>query len=176
MERRDKKDRKYYPTLPIFGIFAALLLVGILVIVVTDIFRYDQKTGSWQEDFFGREISAETEHTPTEQEKETGEMIAQRLKDTIEYSGDEESAPNVGQLGRFYYFPHYKETASCDSEVQLKTALIDGDSGSVWVTYTYHRYDKTGELISGSSNILCRLTIEKNSSGDWTVTKVSEPA
>lgn len=118
---------------------------------------------------------AELYSLQTSKEEEIGNEIAERAAACMEYTGDEALAPETDKLSRFYYFPHYKRPDHAIASVELKKAVIHGKHGSVWLSYTYYRFDENNEDIDGRRDILARCTVKKDNSGEWTVTKVDEP-
>lgn len=124
--------------------------------------------------FFGRSYF-ELYSFQTSKEKNIGIEIAERAKSCMEYTDNEVSAPVSDALYKYYYFRHYDKPSYTDVQVELNKAVIHGNEGSVWFTYTLHWYDENNNLIQGAGNILTRCKIEKDENGEWIATSVSEP-
>ena len=52
-------------------------------------------------------------------------------------------------------------------------ARFSEDTGYIWVKYSSQAYDETGEVTTGSWNILTKWELEKQD-GRWVVTNVNE--
>lgn len=124
--------------------------------------------------FFGKSYF-ELYSFQTLKEKKIGIEIAERAKSCMEYTGDEISAPESDELYRFYYFRHYDRPAYTNVQVELNKAVIHGNEGSIWFTYTLKWYDENNNLIQSAGNILTRCKIKKDETGEWIVTHISEP-
>ena len=110
----------------------------------------------------------------TLKEKSVGNEVVERARACMEYTGDEQSAPEMDELDRYYYFPTYRRPARTHVRIKLVKCVIKGEEGSVWFDYSFACYDENDSLIQGSWDILTRCTIMKDESGDWLVTGVSE--
>lgn len=124
-------------------------------------------------EYFG-DKTAELYTFQTPSEAKIGRDIASEVLTVMQYTGDEDSAPEAGALSRYYWFPYLQQPDSADADVILCKADIHGDEGSVWIMYTLSRYDESGKCIEGSSGILVRCTVSRDSDGSWEVTGTNE--
>lgn len=128
------------------------------------------------EEFYGKDLYKEIDYKSTEKEQEIGEEIALMMKTTLEYVGEEEDAvEDVGELKRYYYFPHYAKPFSCQCNVSVITTKVEGNKGHVWLTYSVARYDSDGSLMCSAGDVLTLLYIEEENDV-WKVVKIEEPA
>ncbi len=60
--------------------------------------------------------------------------------------------------------------------LELWSAHLGEDTGTLWVYYSKRAYDESGSVISGSRNVPSYWTVEKNTDGQWVVTDIKERA
>lgn len=126
------------------------------------------------EAYFGAELYTELQHSMTEEEKELGEEVVQKMQSVLEYVGSEaEADADVGALSRYYWFPYYEQPAKAEASATLATCVKQESEFHVWVGYTQVRYDETGESTNGSWDCLALLIVSPDKEG-WTVTEIRE--
>lgn len=168
--KNQKRFKIRYIGIPLLGIMC--LFVGFVRIVVfPDGFGMPM---DYRIAFFGKTY-AELYSFQTQAEKKVGEDIVAHAKACMEYKDDEQSAPEADKLARYYYFPHYERPARTDVDIQLVKCVVHGEKGSVWFNYSLEWFDENDKRTQGAWNILTRCAIQKDASGDWVVTSVSEP-
>lgn len=163
-------NKSSHKTKYLFIALAVLLLTAFLIIS-TVIFpnSFDRSPDPYKEYFGEYYNELYSEQTPEEQT--VGEEIVRRAKACLEYTGTEENAPEKDALSRYCRFGYDKARAEAD--VSLKKAVIEGNSGSVWLVYTQALYDEKGECIMGSWDVLSRCGMERKN-GEWVVTDITE--
>ena len=124
-------------------------------------------------DYFG-DKTWELYSFETLSEKQIGEEIASRALMCMQYTGDEEQAPDVGGLSHYYWFPYHERPDHIEAYVTLNKTIINGDNGIVWFTYTQVLYNADNGKISGSWHILTRCHIARDDSGEWIVIGTNE--
>ena len=169
---RLKKKSKLRILLVIISFLAIAIFLHIRLVVFPD--GFDMPI-NYQIGFFGASYY-ELYSIQTPKEKEIGEMIVERAKNSMEYLGNEDDSPETDGLSYFYHWGNHPRPTSAEASVTLKKAVIHGDTGHVWIEYTQEWYDKDDNRIFGAANILALCNLEKNEKGEWTVTYVSEPA
>ena len=125
------------------------------------------------QDFFGDKIS-ELYTFQSISERRVGYQIVDQFDEVLSYTGDPDDAPDRGALNRYYYFHSYKDTVRAIAHVYFNKAFINGDEGSVWLTYYIERFDENDQLTFGGWAVLTRCSIERSSDGEWIVTRTSE--
>jgi hypothetical protein len=171
-DNNNSKKRFTFRYIFVLLIILVILFAGYLRLVVfSDGFGMPM---NYQMAYFGKSYF-ELYSFQNEKEKEIGNEIVERVKFCMEYTGDEDSAPQTDELSRYYYFPCYDKPAKTEVDISLKKAVLNGDKGSVWFVYTLHRFNENGDSLGCANNILTKCKIEKDKSGEWIVTNVSEP-
>ncbi|MBQ8503835.1 MAG: hypothetical protein IJ491_06115 [Clostridia bacterium] len=111
-------------------------------------------------------------HSLSEKDKEKAEQVLSVAREVFTCVGEAPSL-DVGELERYYRLSPDIERISLDLEA------VAGDftmgNGYLWVVYSVTRYDFSGEVHSGSWDILSLWKL-KNKDGVWTVTSIKEPA
>ncbi len=87
----------------------------------------------------------------------------------------EEQQQLYGPLAR-YATAAERGAAFTEYTLELWSAHLGKDTGTLWVYYTHHAYDAGGGVVCGSSNIPSYWTVEKNADGQWVVTDIKERA
>jgi hypothetical protein len=157
-------------------IFVPLIIFAILFSGYLRLVFSSDKFGmpmNYQMAYFGKSYF-ELYSFQSKKEKEIGNEIVERAKFCMEYTGDEEFAPETDELSRYYYFPYHDKPAKTEVDISLKKAVLNGEKGSVWFVYSLEWFDENGDILNGSADILTRCEIEKDTSGEWIVTNVSE--
>ena len=123
------------------------------------------------EEYFGKEVYRQIDSPCTEEKRKDVAQVLSAAEYVFRYTGDAaHSDKSVGALKSYYRF---SEAASVDFSVKLITTKNDGRSGYMWVVYSANGFDRNGNLIYGSSNILAKWDIQKKS-GQWVVVKIDE--
>lgn len=162
-----KKSKKIVLTIVLILIFGLeFLKIFILPCGVLVVPQYLQ-------DWFG-EKTCELYTFQSISERMVGNQIVDDLYQVLVYTGDPDSAPDAGALNCHYYFIYYEDTVRVEAEVSLCKVCIRGEEGSVWLWYSIKRYDENDNLTNGSSHILTRCSIERDTNGEWIVTGLSE--
>ena len=85
------------------------------------------------------------------------------------------SEEKYGSLARFCPKNRFVNTTVKEThELELVTAHVEENSGYLWIVYSQQCFDNAGDITGGSSNILSRWTIQKQSEGLWEVTDIFE--
>jgi len=129
------------------------------------------------ESFFGTSIFATISHQISDNERVVVQPVLAVAKNVFSYTGELNSADkSVGELKRYYYlYNDMDRITSVKVNVQLITAMIKQDDGTMWVIYSVSRFNDTGTLINGSADVLTYWQIKKND-GNWVVVDVIEPS
>ena len=154
----------------------ALLLVAVVAIVVfSSLFsqksEYYDKYKKFKYAYFPDYSSIN--HTLSEKDKETAEQILSEAEEVFTYIGDKEPEKDVGELRRYYRIEPGIEKINLDLEAVAGDFTLG--NGYLWVVYSVARYDSSGEVTSGSWDILSLWKL-KNVDGEWKVVKVKEAA
>lgn len=161
-----------------------IIIISILISTVITLLVLDSETSMLNQNYykykdfekiFGSPIYLTIKHKINNDEKETIEPILKKARIVFNFIGNECDADNdVGELKRYYYFNNNKLNISTVSfDLQLVTANIKKDKGSIWLKYSVVRYDKEGNIVNGSIDILSYWKIKKNDD-DWKVVEIIE--
>lgn len=157
-----------------------ILLASISIIALCAVFVYTFilpfrliTVPEFEQDTFGDKI-IELYTFQTFSERRIGNQIVDQLSRVLSYTDNPDEAPDAGALNRYYYFPYYEDTVRADVSVYLNKVCINGDEGSVWLTYSVERFDENDRLTNGSAGILTRCSIERSSDGEWIITGTLE--
>jgi hypothetical protein len=126
------------------------------------------------EEHFGKEVYSEIERKCTAQEKEDIAQVLTVAKYVFNYTGSQANADkNVGALDNYYHFYEEFEATSVKYKIKLVTTWNNGETGYIWVVYSVEGFDKNGNGVYGSWDVLSRWEIEMKNNR-WEVVQIDE--
>ncbi|MBR4866733.1 MAG: hypothetical protein IKU11_08590 [Clostridia bacterium] len=151
----------------------ACLLIFLFAVTAGPICNY-VLSPAYVKDYYGDSYQELLRPTPLAGYIAGKQVISQADKAFSSFLDRESAEACFGMLGRYcIHSDSYPEAIRQTHNLRMLAAHTNHDSGYVWVRYTSKAYDREGIMVTGSSNVYSRWTLERQD-GIWVVTSIQE--
>ena len=150
-------------------IISALLIIILLVTGITAFSQYAKYEYYKKSDkFFQYLDTSEAKticHVMSFSEIKQANLIVEDIRKALNYSGSRADCDIGEPLSRFCRFTDDYDYISVQSSVNLITYKRTGDTGYLWIRYSYKNLGKNDIVVTGSWDILCLVKVKVTDDG-----------
>ena len=138
-----------------------LLLVVFVVIIGIRALWLHSNYAIPNQDYFGKQYY-EIFYITGISDRLTANQVIKEVEKAFSFVGTEsEAEEKFWKLSNYCVIKTTDEELKVENDIKLISANFSGDKGYLWFAYSQEVRNDSGELKSGSSNILARATLEK---------------
>ena len=149
------------------------LLIILLAVTAGPICNYILSP-AYVKDYYGDSYNELLRPTPLAGYIAGKQVISQADKAFSSFLDRQSAEASFGVLGRYcIHTDSHPDAIRQTHNLHMLSAHTNHDSGYVWVRYTSKAYKQEGTMVTGSSNVYSRWTIQRQD-GTWVVTNIQE--